>query len=468
MQSKKLDLSALDRQYLWHPFTHHALWNASEALVITDAQGVYLIDENGRRYIDGVASLWCNVHGHRAAEIDAAIKAQLDRVAHTTLLGLTNEPATLLAEKLIAIAPRGLAKVFYSDSGATATEIAFKMAAQFWHNQGRPEKCEFVGLSEAYHGDTVGAMSVGMTSAFHKPYMPLLFKVHYAAAPLVETTDHRDQSRSSAACHRAIESMEAILAVHGSRIAAVCIEPHVMGAAGIMVQPPGYVSGVRAMCDRYDVLMICDEVATGFGRTGRMFACEIEDIAPDLLCLGKGITGGYLPLAATLATQRIYHTFLGRPWEGKTFFHGHTYTGNPLACAAALASLALFVENNLLAHVQAMAACLAKMLLILADLPHVGAIRQLGLMVGIDLVANKRTHARFDPRERVGAGVCERIRQRGVILRPLGDTIVIMPPLVITADQLCEIVRAVEAEVRMLNPATTVPSRGDDLVAGDF
>jgi adenosylmethionine-8-amino-7-oxononanoate aminotransferase len=460
-------IADLDRQYVWHPFTHHTLWNAAEPLVITDAEGVYLIDSSGRRYIDGVASLWCNVHGHRVPEIDAAIEAQLKRVAHTTLLGLTNEPATLLAQRLIALAPPGLARAFYSDSGATATEIAFKMAAQYWYNRGRPEKCEFVGLTEAYHGDTVGAMSVGMTTSFHKPYMPLLFKVHYAPAPIPSRAETAED-QPSLACDCALRAMEKILREHASRIAAICIEPHVMGAAGIVVQPPGFVRGVRELADRYDVLLICDEVATGFGRTGRMFACEIENISPDLLCLGKGISGGYLPLAATLATSQIFESFLGQPWEGKTFFHGHTYTGNPLACAAALASLDLFERHDLLSHVRTAAEQLLAMLEPLARLPHVGGIRQLGLMVGIDLVSDSSTRAAFNPRLRTGAAVCDRLRHHGIVLRPLGDTIVLMPPLVITPAQLQEIVDALRVEIGALGAGTSVSVRGDEQVAGDF
>jgi adenosylmethionine-8-amino-7-oxononanoate aminotransferase len=456
-------IADLDRHYVWHPFTHQSLWTAGDPLVITDAGGVYLIDDKGRRYVDGVASMWCNVHGHRVPEIDAAIRRQLERVAHTTFLGLTNEPATLLAERLVRIAPPGLARVFYSDSGATATEVAFKMAAQYWHNRGRPKKCEFVGLTEAYHGDTVGAMSVGMTSAFHKPYMPLLFKVHYAPVPEAARGEMTNDD-----CVRALAAMEAILAAHGPRIAAVCIEPHVMGAAGIRVQPPGFVRGVRDLATKYDVLLICDEVATGFGRTGRMFACEIEGVTPDLLCLGKGITGGYLPLAATLATADVYDAFLGQPSEGKTFFHGHTYTGNPLACAAALASLDLFEKNDLLAHVRRTAELLAGMLRGLGDLPHVGAVRQLGLMAGIDLVADRQTRAPFDPRLRVGAAVCDRLRRHGVILRPLGDTIVLVPPLVITSEQLRTVLDAVQIEITAIDDGHAVASRGDEQVAGDY
>jgi adenosylmethionine-8-amino-7-oxononanoate aminotransferase len=437
-------LRELDRQHVWHPFTHMKLWRDEEPLVITAAEGMYLIDSDGNRYLDGVSSLWCNVHGHRVPEIDAAIRGQLDKVAHTTMLGLASEPAVLLAERLMKLVPPGLTKVFYSDAGATATEVAFKLATQYWFNTGRPEKSEFVGFSEAYHGDTVGAMSVGRTTAFHRPYFPMLFKVHYAPTPF--------PYRPPAACgfadptevaRHCLRELARILEQQHERIAAVCIEPIVQGAAGMIVHPEGFLRGVRELCTKYDVLLIADEVAVGFGRTGTMFACEREGVSPDLMCVAKGITGGYLPLAATFATQRIFDAFLGEPWEGKTFFHGHTYTGNPLACAAALASLDLFEKNQLLADVRRKSEVLAAMLAPLTDLPHVGEVRQKGLMVGIELVADKRMRQPFDSKRRVGAAVCARIRRHGVIVRPLGDVIVLMPPLAMEVEELRRVVEAV-------------------------
>jgi adenosylmethionine-8-amino-7-oxononanoate aminotransferase len=446
-------LKSLDKQFLWHPFTHMKQWMQEEPLVITAADGMELIDSDGNRYLDGVSSLWCNVHGHRVPEIDAAIRAQLEKVAHTTMLGLASEPAILLAERLIKIAPPGLAKVFYSDAGATATEIAFKLAAQYWFNIGRPEKCEFIGFAEAYHGDTVGAMSIGRTDAFHRPYFPLLFKAHFAPTPF----PYR-YSRPGAPMHLssdevrddALNHLESILQENAHHIAAVCIEPIVQGAAGMIVHPPGFLRGVRELCTKYDVLMIADEVAVGFGRTGKMFACEHENVSPDLMCVAKGITGGYMPLAATLATQKIFDAFLGQPWEGRTFFHGHTYTGNPLACAAALASLDLFKRDNLIQQVEQKSRQLAHMLDELRELPHVGDIRQKGFMVGIELVADKATKTLFDPKRRLGAEVCARIRRHGVILRPLGDVLVLMPPLAMEMDDLRRIVNAVKEEVARL------------------
>ena len=441
-------LRALDKQYLWHPFTHMKLWLEDEPLVIIAAEGMHLIDSDGNRYLDGVSSLWCNVHGHRVPEIDAAVRAQLGRVAHTTMLGLASEPAILLAERLMKVVPPNLKKVFYSDAGATATEIAFKLAAQYWFNVGRPQKNEFVGFAEAYHGDTVGAMSVGRVLAFHKPYFPMLFKVHFAPTPHVYRSETPDDPK--AVKRKCLAALEGILREHGSRIAAIAIEPVVQGAAGMIVQTEGFLDGVRRLADAYDVLLIADEVATGFGRTGRMFACEHESVQPDLMCAAKGITGGYLPLAATFATQRIFDAFLGEPWEARTFFHGHTYTGNPLACAAALASLDLFDRNDLLRQVRAKADVLAGMLDDLRPLGHVGDVRQKGLMVGIELVEDKVTRRPFDPRRRIGAAVCARLRRQGVILRPLGDVLVIMPPLAVETEDLKRIASAVRTEVAAL------------------
>jgi adenosylmethionine-8-amino-7-oxononanoate transaminase len=438
-------LRALDRQFLWHPFTHMKQWLADEPLVITDADGMYLIDSDGNRYLDGVSSLWCNVHGHRVPEIDAAIGAQLGKVAHSTMLGLATEPAILLGERLMRIVPPSLKKVFYSDSGATATEVAFKLAAQYWFNIGRKEKNEFVGFAEAYHGDTVGAMSIGRMPAFHAPHFPMLFPAHFAPSPYVYRSKTPDDPMAvRQAC---LNALEQLLQERGKQIAAVCIEPTVQGAGGIIVHPAGFLREVRRLTKEHDVLLICDEVATGFGRTGRMFACEHDDVEPDLMCVAKGITGGYLPLAATLATQQIFDAFLGEPWEGKTFFHGHTYTGNPLACAAALASLDLFEKNNLVHRVAS--SRLPEMLAPLGDLPHVGEVRRKGFMVGIELVADKATRRPFDSRRRLGAEVCAKLRRRGVIIRPLADVLVLMPPLAMGEEQLQVLVDEVTAEVAL-------------------
>lgn len=441
------DLRQLDRRHIWHPFTPMKLWLESDPLVITSADGMRLIDSDGHRYLDGVSSLWCNVHGHRVPEIDEAIRRQLDRVAHSTMLGLTHEPAVLLADRLMKIVPRSLKKIFYSDCGATATEIAFKLAVQYWHNVGQPRKTEFVGFTEAYHGDTVGAMSVGRTEAFHKPYFPLLFKVHFAPTPFVYRSEFpNDPERVKNEC---LAALEKILQEHSATLAAICIEPVVQGAAGIIVHPEGFLREVRRLATKHGVLLICDEVAVGFGRTGRMFAAEHENVEPDLMCVAKGITGGYLPLAATFATQKIFDAFLGEPWEGKTFYHGHTYTGNPLACAAALASLDLFDKNNVLENVRSNADAFNEFALKkeLRHRPFIGDIRYKGTMIGIELVEEQKSRKRFDPRRRVGAEFCMRMRKRGVILRPLGDVIVIMPPPAMGREDFMQLIDAVAVEM---------------------
>ena len=440
-------LRALDKQHVWHPFTPMSLWLESDPLVITAAEGLHLIDSDGNRYLDGVSSLWCNVHGHRVPEIDNAVRDQLDKVAHTTMLGLSNEPAILLADRLMKIVPQNLKKVFYSDAGATATEIAFKLAVQYWHNTGHPEKNEFIGFTEAYHGDTVGAMSVGRTTAFHRPYFPLLFKVHYAPTPFTYRPPGGGDTPEGV-MRFCLNELDRLLQRTHKTIAAIAIEPVVQGAAGMIVHPHGFLAELRKLATQYNVLLICDEVATGFGRTGKMFACEHESVHPDLMCVAKGITGGYLPLAATFATQKIFDAFLGKPSEGKTFFHGHTYTGNPLACAAALASLDLFEKNKLLQRVEKKSRELAAMLEPLNALPHVGDVRQKGFMVGLELVADKATKKPFDPSRRLGHEICHRLRKHGVLLRPLADTIVLMPPLAMEPEDLRTIITALAIELR--------------------
>ena len=414
-----MDLVAADRAHLWHPFTQQQGWVDEEPLIVDRAEGIDLIDVQGRRYIDGVSSLWCNVHGHRHPRIDAAVREQLDRVAHSTMLGLSHRPGIELAQRLVELAPPGLTRVFYSDSGSTATEIALKMAFQYWQQRGETRRTKFVSLRMAYHGDTIGSVSVGGIDLFHSLYRPLLFDSLHA-----EPGD---------AGH-----MERVLSEHEGEVAAVIMEPLVQGAAGMLVHPDGYLRGVRKLCDRHDVLLIADEVATGFGRTGRMFACEHEDVAPDLLCLAKGITGGYLPLAATLASERIYRGFLGRFEEFRTFFHGHTYTGNPLACAAALATLDVFAEERTLEHLQRKIELLGELLEPIAAHPEVREVRRRGFMTGIEL-AERPLPAR------IGHQVTLEARRRGAVIRPLGDVIVLMPPLAISEGELTRLL-AITAE----------------------
>src|SRR3954449_1185455 len=408
-----MDLAADDRRFLWHPFTQQQGWDEEDAPIIEAADRCELIDVNGRRYIDGVSSLWCNVHGHRHPAIDIAVRDQMDRVAHSTMLGLSHRPAIELARRLVEIAPDGLSRVFYSDSGSTAAEIAVKMAFQYWQQQGGSDaaRTRFISLKDAYHGDTLGSVSVGGIDLFHGAYGPLLFGALHARAG-------------------DIEDMARIFAEHPGEIAAVIVEPLVQGAAGILVQPEGYLADVRALCDEYGAFLICDEVATGFGRTGRMFACEHEGVSPDFMCLAKGLTGGYLPLAATLTTERVYEGFLAAFHEFRTFFHGHTYTGNPLACAAGLATLRIFEQERTLERLAPKIDLLGELLAEhVARLPAVREVRRRGFMVGIELEG-------FPLEARIGHRVTLEARARGAIIRPLGDTVVLMPPLSIQPAEL--------------------------------
>jgi adenosylmethionine-8-amino-7-oxononanoate aminotransferase len=426
-----------DREYLWHPFTQMQDFQNEEPLIISRGEGIYLYDLQGNPYLDGVSSLWANLHGHRRSELDRALTTQLARVAHSTLLGIAHPPAILLARRLVELAPAGLGKVFYSDNGSTAVEVALKVAFQFWRNRGQGRKQRFLKLSGAYHGDTLGAVSVGGIPLFHEIYRPLLFDTLEAPAPYCYRCFHRE-----ACAQQCLARLEELVAEHHQELAAVIVEPVMQGAAGMIPQPPGYLARVREVTRRYEVLLIADEVAVGFGRTGTMFACEHEEVSPDLLCLAKGITGGYLPLAATLATAEVYQAFLGAHEDFKTFFHGHTYTGNPLGAAVGLASLDIFAQDRVLEGLPAKISQLAGRLQKMADHPHVGDIRQRGLMVGLELVADKATREPFPLARRTGHRVILAARKLGAILRPLGDVIVLLPPLCITAaelDALCDI-----------------------------
>src|SRR5262247_3920926 len=343
-------LKHLDHTYVWHPFTQMREWMGEEPCIISQGEGHYLIDVHGSKYLDGVSSLWCNVHGHRKKELDAAISVQLHRIAHTTFLGLSHVSGIQLAQKLIEIAPKGLQRVFYSDSGATAVEIALKVAVQYWQLKGQTQRTRVASLAESYHGDTVGSMSMGYSETFHRYHKSLLFPVVRLTPPHVFRY-YKGMSEAQAAS-AAVQEAEAKLGEHKKTFAALVMEPLMQGAAGMWAQPLGYVRSLQEICRKYEILFILDEVATGFGRTGKMFACEHDNVSPDILCLAKGITGGYVPLAATLVTEEIFAAFLGEYDEFKSFFHGHTYTGNPLGCAVALASLDLFRKEDVLARMQ--------------------------------------------------------------------------------------------------------------------
>jgi adenosylmethionine-8-amino-7-oxononanoate aminotransferase len=442
------DLAAWNHRHVWHPFTQMQDWLAEEPLFIERGEGNYLIDTEGRRYLDGVSSLWCNVHGHRKTELDEALREQTERIAHSTMLGLANVPSTVLAKRLVDIAPKPLTRVFYSDAGATAVEVALKMALQYWQLRGEPRRTRFVSLTEAYHGDTLGAVGVGYSETFHRFFRAVLQPALRIDPPHV----HRWFGRQSPerALDMAIAGAERVLAEHGEEVAAVIVEPLMQGAAGMWDQPLGYLPALRALARRHGTLLICDEVATGFGRTGRMFAVEHEQIEPDLLCLGKGITGGYLPLAATLASEEIFSAFLAPYDSFQTFFHGHTYTGNPLAAAVALANLDVFEKEKVIERVRQRATRLrAGLHDRVAGLDHVGDIRQWGLMAGIELVRDRESREPYPACNKMGHRVILQARAAGVLIRPLGNVVILMPPLSITEDELDLLLAVVAESIRL-------------------
>jgi len=441
-----------DKTFVWHPFTQMKDWLGEKPLIIEEGRDCFVRDTSGNWYLDGVSSLWVNIHGHRRIEIDDAIRGQLDKIAHSTLLGLANIPSIELAEKLITLADnsfaglsRRLSKVFYSDNGSTAVEIALKMAFQYRIHSGQKKKTKFIAVRNGYHGDTIGAMSAGSVEVFHATFGPLFFETFKAPSPHCYRCElGKSLPECSFAC---LESMKRIMDQHAGEVTAVILEPLVQAAGGMIVWPEGYLRGVRELCDKYDVLLIADEVATGFGRTGKMFACEHEQVVPDLMCLSKGITNGYMPLAVTLVTEEIFNAFLGEFSELKTFFHGHSYTGNPLACAAALASLKIFDSDSTLLKMAPKNDIIYNKLSELGDMPHIGNVRNKGLMAGVELVRDKSTRKEYDWGERVGWKVAYEMRKRGVLIRPLGNVIVIMPPLAISEENLTRLLESLKESI---------------------
>jgi adenosylmethionine-8-amino-7-oxononanoate aminotransferase len=431
------ELRDWDIRHVWHAFTQMAEY---DPLVIERAEGCWLVDVDGRRYLDGVSSLWCNLHGHRHPRIEAAVTEQLAKLAHATTLGMSNPPAIELARRLAQLAPGDLNHVFYSCDGSSAVEAALKIAFQYWRqcDAPRPAKRTYLAYANAYHGDTLGSTAVGGIARFHALFEPLLFDVVRMPAP--------DRRHGDAAIHLA--RLEETLAQRHEELAAIVLEPLVQGAAGMIMQPPGYLRGVRELATKYNVLLIADEIVTGFGRTGPLFACEHEGVTPDLLCLGKSLTAGYLPMAATIATDRVYDAFLGDHASGRTFQHGHTFGGNPLAAAAACASLDVLEEERTLeTALPQKSARLSAALAPLVEHPHVGDVRQMGLLAGIELVADRATGRPYPPHERRGYAVCRHSTAIGVWLRPLGDVIVVLPPLSITDAELDLLARVVRESI---------------------
>jgi adenosylmethionine-8-amino-7-oxononanoate aminotransferase len=460
------ELRRWDKDHVWHAFTQMA---EHQPLLIQSAHGCTLVDVQGREYLDGVSSLWCNVHGHRHPKLDAAIRRQLDEVAHVTLLGMAHPTTVKLARRLVDIAPPGLNHVFFSDNGATAVEVALKMAFQYWQQRAAPaarqeprpptdprppdhspltthsSRTKYLAFDNAYHGDTLGSVSVGGVARFHEMFRPLLFEVIRHPAPDIYRLP--PEVTRETACSHYLAQFESAIRQHHEELAAVVIEPLVQCAAGMLMHPPGFLRGVREITERYKVLLIADEVAVGMGRTGRMFACEHEGVAPDFLCLAKGLTGGYLPLAATLATDEIYNAFLGSYEQSKTFFHGHTYGGNPLGAAVALATLDVFEEERTLENMAPKIDRLREHLARIAHRPHVGDVRQRGLIAGIELVRDRATKEPYPWSERRGQRVCDHALTEGVWLRPLGNVVIVLPPLAVSLDELDRICGAVERGV---------------------
>ncbi len=417
-----MNLPQRDRAHLWHPYTQ--MQTAPDAIPIARGEGVWLHTSDGRRLLDGTSSWWVNIHGHAHPKLNEALAAQARRLEHVMFAGCTHEPAVELAERLTELLPQGLNRIFYSDNGSTAVEAALKMARQFWRNRGEAQRTEYVALHHAYHGDTVGAMSVSAPSTFTEAFAPLLFRVHRAESPYC----HRcplglKRSECNIDC---LQSLERTLEEHGKSVAAVIIEPMLQGAGGMIVWPAEFLSGVRKLCDSFGTLLIADEVLTGFGRTGRMFACEHAGVRPDIMCLSKALTAGYLPMAVTAATEELYDAFLDDS-RSKAFFHGHSYTANPLGCAVAIASLNIFAEERTLQRIQAIERHFQSRLNQLRELPAVGDVRGIGGIAAVELLANDSGYL-----AEMGPQLTAAFLARGLLLRPLGNIVYFMPPYVIS------------------------------------
>ncbi len=430
-----MNIQEIDRAYVWHPYTQ--MRTAPPPLPVVRGEGVYLYTEDGRRILDGISSWWVNIHGHSHPRLNEALARQARELEHVMFAGFTHRPAAELAERLVALLPDGLTRIFYSDNGSTAVEVALKMSFQYWQNAGHPNRREFIVLDHAYHGDTVGAMSASAESPFTAPFQRLLFPVERAHAPYcLQCPVGRNRSSCSIDCLRSLES---ILASRGDSVAAVLVEPMLQGAGGMIVWPAEFLTGVRRLCDRYGALMIADEVLTGFGRTGKMFACEHGPVHPDIVCLSKALTGGYLPLGVTAATERIYTSFLSDD-RRKTFFHGHSFTANPLACAVALASLDLLDENHSIQRVMRLESLFRSRLTPLRSMPAVADVRILGGVAVLELHTGQGGYL-----EPIGTRLAAEFLNRGLLLRPLGNILYFMPPYAITDDEAHWAIDQIEA-----------------------
>lgn len=434
--ARRQELLRKDRSYVWHPFTQMKEYAQRDPVLIERAEGVYLYDAEGRRYYDTVSSWWCNLHGHGHPRLKAAIAEQLEQFDHVMFSGLTHAPGIELAEKLVHISPKGLNKVFYSDNGSTAVEVAIKMSFQYWQQMSRVSKTKFVYLEGSYHGDTLGAVSVGGVPLYHSLFKPLLFHAHCMPAPDIRTTRLSGPEGEQSVAEAALAAVRELFERESHTLAGMIVEPMLMGAGGMIMMPAVYLQGLRELCTAYDVHLIADEVATGFGRTGRMFACEHAGVSPDIMCLSKGLTAGIMPLAATLCRDGIYAAFYDDYAAQKTFFHGHSFTGNPVACAVALASLRLFEEEHTLERAQDTIVALDEAMRGIADLPHVANTRQIGLVAAFDLYEDAERRKPYPSEQRIGARMYEAGFEEGLILRPLGDTLYFWLPLCATPDDV--------------------------------
>ncbi len=433
-----MSLQEKDKKYLWHPYTQMHDYRERDLLLIDRAEGVFLYDAAGKPYFDTISSWWCIVHGHNHPTIKAAISAQLDRLEQVLLAGTTHEPAILLAEKLVALTPEPLSRVFYSDNGSTACEVAVKMALQYWRHVGKPERCRFIGVERGYHGDTIGTMSLGGTPGFHGAFDGLLFDSLRIPSPYCYRCP---MNRSAGDCRLdCLVPLEEMLESEAKGIAALIIEPLIQAAGGMIVYPPRYLSRLAELCAQHGVLLILDEVATGFGRTGTMFAMEQAGVVPDFLCLSKGLTGGALPMAVTMTSERIFQEFFAEYSEDRTFYHGHTFSGNPLACAASLGSLQVFEQENTLAGISGTVGYLHQKMARFLDLPWVGDLRRVGMICALELVKDKESREAFSFGDRVGWGIYLAGLREGIILRPLGNVVYLWLPLSVSRSEIDAII----------------------------
>lgn len=419
---------------MWHPCTQMQDHEWLPLIPIRRGQGVWLEDMDGRRYLDAISSWWTNLFGHANPRINAAVKAQLDRLEHVLLAGFTHEPVVQLSERLVSMAPAGLSRCFYADNGSSAVEVAVKMSFHYWRNAGRPAKRRFVTLGGSYHGETLGALAVGNVDLYKEIYRPLLMDVITVPSP--DCYGRETGETWEAYSRRQFALLDATLARHADEVAAVIVEPLVQCAAGMRMYHPVYLSLLREACDRHGVHLILDEIAVGFGRTGTLFACEQAGIAPDFLCLSKGLTGGYLPLSVVLTTQNVYDAFYGEYATLKAFLHSHSYTGNPLACAAALASLDIFATDNVIERNRTLAAHMHARAREVEDHPHVAEVRSMGMITAIELAADKASRTPYPWQERRGLKVYRHGLEKGALLRPIGNVVYFMPPYVITPDEI--------------------------------